>query len=333
MFVLVCFVFYWGFVSAQVINPVSWVFSTRNLGPDEVELIFEATIQPPWHMYGLHIPEGGPIATSIRFNGTEGFRAIGAPEQAPEPEIVDDQIFNMELELHNGKVTFTQRIEKTSTDSIIIEGTMEYMTCSNMQCVLGDHDFAFRLGGRQGPAPGSSVTPASGSAGMSGPINSEETGEAVQVPDAIKDVFGNDSTSTAVPATAPERGSSSSPVSGSLLGILLLSMVAGLGGLLTPCVYPMIPMTVSYFLRGEKSRARAVSQALVFGLSIVLIYTLIGGAGRGFQESECSKQLYNALAGEPDILHDIHHPVRFLFRDVRDHAAIGTGKQGGSKGG
>jgi thiol:disulfide interchange protein DsbD len=83
-----------------------------------------------------------------------------------------------------------------------------------------------------------------------------------------------DTPGTQASATLPEQ-STASP-SGTLLGIFLLAMLAGLGGLLTPCVYPMIPMTVSYFLRGNKTRGRAISEALVFGLSIVFLYTLIG---------------------------------------------------------
>lgn len=289
LFVLSAFILASGFLSAQVINPASWEFSTRELGNGKVDLIFKATIQEPWHMYGLHIPEGGPIATAINFNGTAGFRVVGEPQQSPEPEIVDDQIFNMQLELHSGTVTFTQQIERTSDDNIIIEGTIEYMTCSDMQCVLGDHDFTFRLQGGQGSTGGATIGNASagtvpGAAGANADVNDDVSGVAVtgeaeesaQSQEQGNNPFAFDSISAIIPSTTTAPQSSSAPISGSLLGILLLSMVAGLGGLLTPCVYPMIPMTVSYFLRGDKSRARSVSQALVFGFSIVLIYTLIG---------------------------------------------------------
>jgi thiol:disulfide interchange protein DsbD len=246
----------------QVVKPVEWTFSVKQVDREQVDLIFQATIKSPWHMYGLNIAEGGPIPTTISFTDPEGFIPAGKPKQSPKPEIVDDKIFNMQLELHSGKPVFTQRIRKTQADSIIITGVLEYMTCSDMQCVLGDQDFTFRIEGLKDSDSDSD--------------SDSEAEEIVTVAAEPADSAAADTvllTASDLAYTPP----ASSPSSGkSLWGIFLLAMLAGLGGLLTPCVYPMIPMTVSYFLRGNKSRSSAISQALVFGLSIVLIYTLIG---------------------------------------------------------
>lgn len=249
-----------GFITAQVINPVSWELSSRNIDRENVQLILKATIASPWHMYGLNIPEGGPIPATINFNESEGFEVIGESGQSPEPEIVDDQIFNMQLELHSKEVTYTQLIRKVVSDSIIITGTVEYMTCSDMQCVLGDYDFTFRLNGLENQVVSLQVP-------VEMEVTNMDTGHAS---DSAKI---DPNTSTVAPADATATTSSSPD---SMLGILLLAMLAGLGGLLTPCVYPMIPMTVSYFLQGTKTRSKAITQALVFGLSIVFIYTMIG---------------------------------------------------------
>jgi len=208
-------------------------------------------------MYGLNIPENGPIPASVHFSDPKGFTPVGKPSQSPKPEIVDDKIFNMKLELHHKEVTIIQRIRKTQSDSIFISGTLEYMTCSDMQCIPGDNDFSFRLAGMGTGSQASSPDP-----------DSVETHVAVSLPVSAAE------TDTAV-IKGQSQGTASGG-SGSLWGVLFLAMLAGLGGLLTPCVYPMIPMTVSYFLRGSKSRARAVSEAMVFGLSIVFLYTLIG---------------------------------------------------------
>lgn len=252
-------------ITAQVINPVKWSFSTKPAGKDQVDLVFKATISKPWHMYGLNIPEGGPIPASISFTDTKGFTLAGKPTQSPKPEIVDDPIFNMQLELHDGEVTFTQRIKKTQADSVIVSGTLEFMTCSDMQCVLGDADFTFRLSGMEKAASAEKDTqtlPTKASVDSPGPTISPE----------------NIATDTSVTntATATAAATTTAPGQKSLWGVFFLSMLAGLGGLLTPCVYPMIPMTVSFFLRGNKKRSKAISEALVFGLSIVLLYTLIG---------------------------------------------------------
>jgi len=243
---------------SQIIKPVKWTFSAKPINKDQVDLIFKAAIQSPWHMYGLNIPENGPIPTSISFSDTKGFELIGKPTQSPKPEVVDDKIFNMKLELHSGQVTFTQRIRLVQRDSVIITGVLDYMTCSDIQCVPGDHDFTFRLKGLEEPA-------AAGAAAVKEVINTQ--------PDSAVGV-----TATAPVTSAPPEPATTAPAATKkgLLGVFLLSLLAGLGGLLTPCVYPMIPMTVSYFMRGNKSRAKAITQAVVFGLSIVFIYTLIG---------------------------------------------------------
>ena len=208
-------------------------------------------------MYGLHIPENGPIPATIHFKDPRGYTLSGKPTQSPRPEIVDDKIFNMKLELHNKQVIFTQRISKTQTDSIIISGSLEYMTCNEMQCVLGDNDFSFRLKGLSSDQRVGLETP-----------KESQTASIDSAPDSTLAI-------SSVPSI-PAHGTTSTPVNSSLWGVLLLAMLAGLGGLLTPCVYPMIPMTVSYFLRGKKTRAKGISEALVFGLSIVFLYTLIG---------------------------------------------------------
>jgi len=245
--------------SSQVIKPVKWTYSTRQISKDQVDLIFTATVQSPWHLYGLNIAEGGPIPTSINFSETKGFEVFGKPTQSPKPEIVDDKIFNMKLELHSGKVTFTQRIRILQPDSVIITGMVDFMTCSDIQCVPGDDEFMFRLKGLGEQSAGAA---------------------AAAVETAAPAAVGKEQSDSVVfdTATATAAATASSPAAAqkSLWGVFLLSLLAGLGGLLTPCVYPMIPMTVSYFLRGSQSRGKAISQALVFGLSIVFIYTLIG---------------------------------------------------------
>ncbi len=250
-------------VSSQVIKTVKWSFTSKQIDATHVDLYFKATINSPWHMYGLNIPDGGPIPTSIHFEEPEGYVAVGKPSQSPKPEIVDDKIFNMKLELHAKEVTFTHRIKKTTTDSIRVKGLLEYMTCSDMQCVLGEQDFEFRFKGIDDALPPAELEALS---------VKEETAAA----DTIAEVPASSNDSTTVTATGQLASGSANTAKKTLWGVFFLSLIAGLGGLLTPCVYPMIPMTVSYFLRGDKSRSKAISEALVFGLSIVFLYTMIG---------------------------------------------------------
>jgi thiol:disulfide interchange protein len=256
--------------TAQVIKPVKWTFSVKKAGNSQVDLVFKATIKSPWHMYGINIPENGPIPFSINFEEPKGFSITGKPTQFPKPEIVDDKVFNMKLELHNKEVIFTQRVKLLQADSTIIKGTLEYMTCSDMQCIPGDQDFIFRLAG---------LSTAEAGRVISIPADSAKAAEKGQPKKFITTdtAVGQAQLSTPVANSGGiSGGTTPAPVNKSLWAVLLVAMLAGLGGLLTPCVYPMIPMTVSYFLRGTKSRSSAILQALVFGLSIILIYTLIG---------------------------------------------------------
>jgi thiol:disulfide interchange protein len=258
--------------SSQIINPVKWTFSTRQVDQEQVDLIFKASISKPWHMYGLNIAEGGPIPTTINFTGIKGFELKGKPSQTPNPEVVDDKLFNMKLELHGNQVKFIQRIKKIQRDSIIIHGTMDYMTCSDMQCVLGDADFTFRLKGMEDKLAAAGASAVNEQADY---VISKDTFDRKDVQGSLlaDTVAAASGSHTANETSGQQQGAA--PVK-SLWGVFLLALLAGLGGLLTPCVYPMIPMTVSYFLRDNQSRSKAISQALVFGFSIVLLYTLIG---------------------------------------------------------
>jgi cytochrome c biogenesis protein CcdA/thioredoxin-related protein len=203
---------------SQVFDPVKWTFEFKEINKKKVELIFEATIDKGWHLYGLNIPENGPIATSIIFTDTAGYKTKGKTVSVTNPEIKYDSIFGINLELFSDKATFKQQIEKTTKEDLIIKGYVEFMSCDDHRCLP---------------------------------------------PKEVEFEF-------------PLKATKSDALNKSVIGILIISILAGLGALLTPCVYPMIPLTVTFFMRGQKSRIKAISEALVFGISIIFIYTIIG---------------------------------------------------------
>jgi thiol:disulfide interchange protein len=203
---------------SQILNPVKWTFGSEKINERNVNLVFEATIDEGWHLYGLNIPENGPIATSIIFKDTNGFKTKGNPVSSIKPAIKFDSIFGIDLELYSHKATFKQQIEKTSKEDFIVTGYVEFMSCDDQRC-LPPNEVEFEL---------------------------------------------------------PVKGTGAGWMNNSLIGILFISIIAGLGALLTPCVYPMIPLTVTFFMRGKKSRLKSISEAFVFGISIIFIYTVIG---------------------------------------------------------
>ena len=105
---------------SQVFDPIKWTFKSKEINNKKVDLIFEATIDSGWHLYGLNIPENGPIATSIIFTDTTGYELKGKTVSVTNPEIKYDPIFGIDLELFSGKATFKQQIVKTTKERDVI---------------------------------------------------------------------------------------------------------------------------------------------------------------------------------------------------------------------
>lgn len=223
---------------AQMIEPIKWSFDSKQNG-NEVDLIFKATIDKDWHLYDTYLPEGGPIATQIVFDDSTKFEFIGELQKQPAPEEHFDNTFQLTLRYFSVEAVLTQKIKLLSAGPVDIKGHVMFMGCNDETCLPPNNvDFSFTFQNEK--------------AGTSAP--SENTGVKTE---------GTTTTSASA--------------SGQTIWVFLfISFIAGLASILTPCVFPMIPMTVSFFMRGSENRKKAVSSGLFFGLSIVLIFTLLG---------------------------------------------------------
>ena len=133
-------------LQGQIVNPVKWTYSTEKSSDNTVTLVFTAQIDKPWHLYGTNIPEGGPIPLSIAFGENPAIELSGSLLQVTKPEIVDDPVFEMKVELHSHKAVFKQKIKNLRTEgNTLVKGTISYMTCNDAQCVLNDTDFSFSI--------------------------------------------------------------------------------------------------------------------------------------------------------------------------------------------
>jgi len=248
--------------SAQVLNPVKWSFSKKELGNEAYELLFKARMDQGWHLYSQDIPEGGPVKTSFSIVKSPHFELINAVSE-PKPEEEYDPNFEMKLKYFSHEAIFRQKIKRLSGEPFTIKGSLEFMCCNDEQCLPPNEvGFQFEFAG----APAEETT-ASGS-------TTTDTMDNTIVP-------GNDTvtTDTAFQATGDKSAGDETEGGTKNSGLwifILISFLAGLAGILTPCVFPMIPMTVTFFLRGSDNRLKAISKALVFGFSIMLIYTLVG---------------------------------------------------------
>ena len=251
-------------VSAQVLNPAKWSTSTTTENAktgDELDLIFKATIDNSWYLYSSEFDcEDGPIKTTFTFKPDASYKLIGKLE-AINPIDKHDKIFECDVKIFKGAAEFRQRI-KVLAANLKVEGEYEYQVCTEItgQCVPGNGEFVFdkiKVEGKKSEEVSGFQFPVSGS--------------QPKVVDSLKLATGNWQLATISGPILDSTLIQDETKGQSLWGFFLLAFLAGLAALLTPCVFPMIPMTVSFFTgRGTKL------QAVIYGGSIIAIYTVIG---------------------------------------------------------
>ncbi|NOS55540.1 MAG: DUF255 domain-containing protein [Cyclobacteriaceae bacterium] len=257
--------------SAQVLNPAKWSTSTTiesaKIG-DELDLIFKATIDNSWYLYSSEFDcEDGPIKTTFTFKQNASYQLVGKLN-ATNPTDKHDKIFECDVKIFKGAAEFRQRIKVLATN-LKVEGEYEYQVCTELtgQCVTGNGEFVFdkiKVEDKKGEVRSQKIEEVPG---FQFPALSSQP----EVIDSVKPATGNQQLESISGPILDSTLVQDETKGQSLWGFFLLAFLAGLAALLTPCVFPMIPMTVSFFTgRGTKL------QALIYGLSIIAIYTVIG---------------------------------------------------------
>ncbi len=267
-----------GVAQAQMMDPVKWTAQVNELGGGQAELVFKAAVDPGWHLYGMYFDEGGPLPTTLAVEPGSGFELVGAPIERPQPKKELDPIFGVNVAYFVAAGTFVQKIKITSASDITIKARVDGQACQDDgMCVLVGDDLSFRVKGlgqagteTPGQTPGAQgETPAVSTDSLPA-TDSSQTGQAGPAPP--------------VPPLDQAPASEGSVMDGgvmdlskaSLWQLFFWSFVAGLLAIFTPCVFPMLPMTVSYFMNNSQNAAKAKFEAGVYGLSIIGIYTIIG---------------------------------------------------------
>lgn len=236
---------------SEILTPVKWQTSAQVGDKGQGVITFTASIDAGWHMYATDLPDGGPVPLSVEWERLEGVELVGGLEPSVAPQEVKDDVFDMTLRWWTTGVTITQHFAVKSEGDYAIEGYIRYMVCNDETCQAPENEpFAF----------GSAVEAGAG------------------------DLGANSSTAPASTAQtwAPVDGGSivSSDTAGSSAHsfwyIFIAGFLGGLLALLTPCVWPMIPLTVSFFLKKSGSRASSVRDAVLYGVAIIVIYLLLG---------------------------------------------------------
>jgi thiol:disulfide interchange protein len=269
---------------AQPVDPVEWNFSSVQTGDNTFELIFEAKIDPPWHLYSAFVPENGPIPTRPHYENEEGFSMVGDLVEVTKPKVKFDEGFRMDIGTIAGRAEFRQEVRVTGSE-LTITGEVEYQVCDDSNCLPPAYEeFSFNLkaGSTGGGNAAAGEQAAGGAAGDPSVSDSEDavaesgSGDGTDRTAESEEVTAEGAAAEVSAATGASGFSGSVDEERSLWRFFWIAFGAGLLALLTPCVFPMIPMTVSFFMQGSENRARSVFRGSVFGLSIIAIYTLLG---------------------------------------------------------
>ncbi|TDB63367.1 protein-disulfide reductase DsbD family protein [Arundinibacter roseus] len=260
--------------TAQVQRHATWTHTlskTSVKAGETVDLIFRATIDPAWYMYSSDFdPDLGPILTEITLEPNATFEKIGKLKPV-NPKKKFDEVWQGDITYFVGKAEFRQTV-RILKENPVLKASVQYQTCSEVSglCVMGDQDFTFsglKVAAGNGLMPEAAPTEAKTEtavtvADSAAEISPAESAPQTFVPDSISETTRSKGT------TAPTKSAPDS----SLWGFALAAFLSGLVALLTPCVFPIIPMTVSFFTKQKGGKVKA----LAYGLSIILIYTLIG---------------------------------------------------------
>ncbi len=243
---------------AQLAEPVKFVVKQQVNDKGQLEVSFQGTIDKGWHVYGTNIKDGGPTAASVTLEKQVGVEPVGKLETIGDVHTINDAMFGMEVETIEGEVTFKQTFNITS-EAYEVSGYLTYGACNDQNCMPPTTvDFSFKNG---------NVASAPAEAEATAEEAPQDPANALTASDLWTPVVGELNSSENVASQADT----------SLLWIFLMGIVGGLLALLTPCVWPIIPMTVSFFLKRSKdNRSQGIRDAITYGISIIVIYVGLG---------------------------------------------------------
>lgn len=279
-FILIFFFFSFN-LSAQIQEPVKWDYHINESG----EILFHAVVEKGWHLYDMNLPEDGPISTSFDFEKIVGAELSGKVYTNSKIHSEYEDMFQMTVRWFAENPTFVQKLKITDKAKFQISGSISYMACNDQNCIPGEEQFNFTS--KDLPA-NIAVTQASDN--FSQPSSDPNIAPVPNVPSAPGETIDiretGDSTTKAVAAgdywkpvitELQQLGQNASTSNKSWLFIFIIGFGGGLLALLTPCVWPIIPMTVSFFLKRSKTnRKKAIADAVTYGLAIIVIYLLLG---------------------------------------------------------
>ncbi|MDQ1164726.1 thioredoxin family protein [Flavobacterium sp. SORGH_AS_0622] len=262
---LLLFFFAFAKGNAQILEPVKWTSKIEKKGNNAV-LIFDAVIEKDWHMYSQFTPEGGPLALEIAFKNQKGnYELVGKAKEGKTKTSFND-VFGVDETYFEGKAHIEQEIKIINPNLKTVDVDFDFQVCKEV-CINSSKKFSIAVPSTfkmdQVPVVAEAQKDETKVVGLAVDTIQKETNAAKdQTVKAEKEVKAVE-----IPAPTPAR---------SLWSIFFIAFLSGFAALLTPCVFPMIPMTVSFFTKQSKSRAKGIRNAVIYGLSIIAIYVILG---------------------------------------------------------
>ena len=272
------------YIQAQILDPVSFSTEFNKVSDDVAEIVFTAQIDPGWHIYSTELGDGGPISASFNVDRMTGAHVDGKLLPVGNEQAVFDKLFNMEVRYFEKTAKFVQRV-RLEGGAYRLEGYLEYAACNDQNC-LPPSEVPFMFTGTaditasQADATGDTLAD-------NGQISEQEEQSQATMDAAESQQDLSNSQFSILNSQFPEIwspviselrsfGESTGTTDRSWLYIFFTGFLGGLLALFTPCVWPIIPMTVSFFLKRSKDKKKGIADAMTYGLAIVVIYVALG---------------------------------------------------------
>ena len=267
-------------VNSQILDPVSWSTSIKKISETEYDLISKATIDNKWHLYSQVVPEDGPLPTVLTFEENPAYTSVGKIKESKGVTEMDP-VFDMVITYFERTATFTKRIKLTGDKGTTIKGEVEFMVCDDTNCLPPTYvDLIFKI---PDPAPGSTIAATNetieGATKNGSDVEEQsliENEEGIAEQDSVKTELKDTSETVSKDSSQAALEQNKKHEKKGLWTIFIVAFLFGFTALLTPCIFPMIPMTVSYFTKQSKSKAEGIRNAVIYGISIIVIYVFLG---------------------------------------------------------
>ncbi|MFN7014981.1 MAG: protein-disulfide reductase DsbD domain-containing protein, partial [Bacteroidia bacterium] len=250
---------------AQIFNPVKWSVEVKRISETEAELIVVAKIESKWHLYSTKATEGddpGPVPTEFTFEKSKDYELIGRIIEG-KPIKEHDPNFDMIVAYFSNTATFKQKIKIFNTKNFTIKGNVNFMVCDDQRCLPPtDEELTFEIQAFTEPTTATNVV-------TTNTYEEPQEPENIETQDFLIEPVKDNNEEINI---TPENRTDST----SLWLIFLQGLIGGFAALLMPCIYPMLPLTVSFFTKQSKTKVEGIRKATIYGLSIIILYVLLG---------------------------------------------------------